>query len=92
MEHLLKVFRARSKTGCRLGKLRLGKTHLLMKGSLKVGVQGFVGALEFPDEDAKSRGMEFPVVYTTGTLGKTLSWVLVIIDRFVVSRTHGTPS
>jgi len=92
MGHLSKVLGARLKAGCGVGKLRLGKTHLLVEDTLKVGVQVFVGELEFSNEDAKPRGMEFLAVYTTGILGKPQSWALVIIDRFVVPRTDGTPS
>ena len=47
MEHLLKVLRARSKAGCRLGKLRLGGTRLLVEDALKLGVLDCVHELEF---------------------------------------------
>jgi len=78
--------------GCRSGKLRLGKTRLFMENALKLGIWDYVDEPEFSDEGAKLRGMEFAAVYTTGILGKTPSWVLVIIDRFAVSRADGTPS
>jgi len=57
---------------------------------LKLGIRDYVDEPEFSDEGAKLRGMEFAAVYTTGILGKTPSWVLVIIDRFAVPRADGT--
>ena len=64
-------------------KLRLGKTHLLMEGALKLGVQDCVDELEFPNKDAEPRGMEFSAVCkaqlsrrTVGVLDKTTSWLL----------------
>jgi len=63
MKHLLKVLSARSKAGCRLGKLRFGKT--LVEDALKSGVWDYVEELEFSNEDGEPRGMEFPGVCTT---------------------------
>jgi len=74
MEHLLKVLRARSKAGCRLGKLRLGKTHLLVEDALKLGVRDCVDELEFSGEDAEPHGMELPAVCTTELGGWWEPW------------------
>ena len=64
MEYLFKVLMARSKAGCRPGKLRLGKTHLPMEDVLKLGAQGYVDELEFLSKDGEPRGIEFPAVCT----------------------------
>ena len=66
MEYLSRVLEALSKAGCRLGKLRLGKSKdLLMEDVLKLGIRDYVEEFEFSDEDGESRGMEFPAVCMT---------------------------
>ena len=48
-----------------MGKLRLGKTRLLMEDALKLGVRYHVDELEFSNEDKEPCGTESPAVCTT---------------------------
>ena len=59
IEHSLKTRRAQSKAGSMLGKLRLGKTHLLVEDGLKLGVQYYTDEPTLSNEDAEPRGMLF---------------------------------
>jgi len=61
-----------------------------VEDALELGIQDYVHGLKLSDEGAKPRGMEFAAVYTAGILGKTPSWVLVIIDRLVLYRADGS--
>lgn len=74
VDHLVKVLRARSKAGCRLGKLRLGKNYGLTEGIVKLGLRDYVGELEFSNEDEEPCGMELPDVCTTELGGWWEPW------------------
>jgi len=54
-----------SKAGCGLRRLRLGKTHLLVGNVFKPRVQDYVDEPEPPNEDAETRGVEFPAICAT---------------------------
>jgi len=62
---LLKVLKARSKVGCRLERLRLGKAHILVEDIVRSRVQDYVDELEIFDVDAEPCGMELPAVCAT---------------------------
>jgi hypothetical protein len=68
-KYLLTVLRAQSRAGRRLGKLRSGMAYLIVEEVLKLGIQDYVGELEFFDKDGESCGMELPAVCTV-KLGK----------------------
>lgn len=46
-------------------RLRLGKTHLLVGNVFKPRVQDYVDEPEPPNEDAETRGVEFPAICAT---------------------------
>jgi hypothetical protein len=62
---LLKVLKARSKAGCRLETLRLGKTH--DRAEDVAALQDCADEVELFDVDAEPCGMELPTVCTTET-------------------------
>lgn len=65
MLFLLKVLGARSKAGCRLERLRLGKAHVVMGGIVMIQLQDYVNELELFDADVEPCGMELPAVCMT---------------------------
>ncbi|KAF9653402.1 hypothetical protein BDM02DRAFT_3257923 [Thelephora ganbajun] len=67
MGSLVKVLKVRSKGGCRLEKLRLGRAHVLVEDIERLRVQDYVDELELfgAGADAEPCGMELPAVCTT---------------------------